>query len=80
MNVLPDILATDSNLDSDYEESQEEIGKTVFCSLCLHVYIIICVSCNCIQKAASIILCKKARSKVSILVLRVEFDCKILVI
>jgi len=29
MNVLPDILATDSDLDSDYEESEEEIGNTL---------------------------------------------------
>jgi len=30
MNVLPDILATDSDLDTDYDESQEEIGNMLY--------------------------------------------------
>ena len=32
MNVLPDILAMDSDLDSDYDESQEEFGNTLYFS------------------------------------------------
>ena len=32
MDVLPDILATDSDLDTDYDESEEEIGN-ILCIL-----------------------------------------------
>jgi len=33
MSVLPDILATDSDLDSDYDESQEDMGNNAYCHL-----------------------------------------------